>query len=356
MVATVEEVGAVLRRHAIDADLVKGGQLTVALSRAQLARLRGWLAGEEAAGLGGSGTAELSAADLEARVRIAGALGAGFFPHVARVHPAKLVSGLARAVEELGVRIHEGSGVREIGPGHASTAAGTVRARWIVRATEGYTPSLRRWRRALAPINSSMIVTEPLGETAWQEIGWEGREVISDEAHVYVYLQRTEDGRIAIGGRGVPYRYGSRDDGRGATAASTIASLRDRLERMFPPARGARVAHAWSGVLGVARDWGVSVGVDRRTGLGWAGGYVGEGVAASNLAGRVISALILESGSPLTRLAWVGRRAPRWEPEPLRWVEIRTVYGLYRLADRIEARTGRPALLGRLVDRASGRV
>jgi glycine/D-amino acid oxidase-like deaminating enzyme len=204
-------------------------------------------------------------------------------------------------------------------------------------------------------MNSSMIITEPLSAEAWEEIGWGGREALSDAAHVYVYLQRTEDGRIAIGGRGVPYRFGSRTDRSGETAAATVASLRAKLVEMFPAAAAAEIDHAWSGVLGVPRDWCISVDSDPRAGLAWAGGYVGEGVATANLAGRTLRDLLLGERSELTRLPWVGRTPRRWEPEPLRWAAIHAVYSLYRRADRGERRSGRPSRLGRLVDAVSGR-
>jgi glycine/D-amino acid oxidase-like deaminating enzyme len=275
---------------------------------------------------------------------------------LARVQPAKLLNGLASTVESLGVTIHELTPVTEIRPRAAVTPAGAVSARWVVRATEGYTAGLPGLRRLLVPMNSSMIITEPLPESAWEEIGWTGREVVGDSAHVYVYLQRTEDGRIAIGGRGVPYRYASRTDGRGDTAPATVASLRAKLAAMFPAAAGAAVDHAWSGVLGVPRDWCISVDADPASGLAWAGGYVGEGVAAANLAGRTLRDLLLQRPSELTALPWVGRRPRRWEPEPLRWTAIHSLYGLYRRADRIEARSGHPSRLGGLLDAVSGRA
>jgi glycine/D-amino acid oxidase-like deaminating enzyme len=282
-----------------------------------------------------------------------------FSPHAARVHPAKLVAGLARAVERLGVTIYEGTPVRELLPGQARTDGATVRARWIVRATEGYTASLRGMRRTLVPMNSSMIVTEPLAADVWEEVGWHGAEVLDDAAHVFVYLQRTADGRIAIGGRGVPYRFGSRTDEDGRTAPATVDSLRGKLQSMFPALAGVEIEHAWSGVLGVSRDWCPSIGADADSGQAWAGGYVGQGVAAANLAGRTLSDLLADPRSgerrPLTALPWVGRRPRRWEPEPFRWGAIRGVYSLYRQADRIERRSGRPSRLARLVDAASGR-
>jgi len=356
MFKTVDEVAAVLSEHRIDAGLVKGGRLAVALDAAQLQRLQAEIAHARRLGLAEQDLRMLGAAELSQRVRVAGALGGSFSPHAARVHPARLLSGLAGVVEGMGVRIYEHTRVLEVRPGEAVTAVGPVRARWVVRATEGYTASLRGQRRALVPMNSSMIVTEPLGEAVWQQIGWQGGEVLSDLAHVYAYLQRTEDGRIAIGGRGVPYRYGSRTDGRGATAPRTVASLQRKLAQLFPPVGSAAIEHAWSGVLGVPRDWCPSIAADPARGLARAGGYVGEGVAASNLAGRTLCDLLLGRESALTALPWVGHASRAWEPEPLRWGAIRSVYSLYRTADRSEAARGRPSRLARLVDAASGRA
>ena len=356
MFETVDEIGVVLERHRIDADFHKGGHLSVALNEAQLSRLDHELAGARAAGLGEADLRFLGAEELAGEVRVKGALGASFSPHVARVHPAKLLAGLARAVEELGVEIFERTTVSAIEPRQAITARGNVSARWVVRATEGYTASLRGERRALVPMNSSMVITEPLPADAWEEIGWDGAAVMGDEANVYVYLQRTADWRIAIGGRGVPYRFGSRTDGRGDTAAATVASLRSKLTEMFPAAGRVELDHAWSGVLGVPRDWCVSLEADPASGLARAGGYVGEGVAAANLAARTLRDLILGEHSELTGLPWVGRRPRRWEPEPLRWGSIHAVYSLYRRADAEERRTGRPSRLAGLVDSLSGRV
>jgi glycine/D-amino acid oxidase-like deaminating enzyme len=356
MLDTVDEVGARIAEHAIDADFVKGGCLRVALDGAQLAHLREELLDAREQGLQDADLRELGAGELRERIAVAGALGATFSPHVARVQPAKLLAGLADVVERLGVEIHERTPVSEIRPHAALTPAGAVSARWIVRATEGYTAGLRGLRRALVPMNSSMIITEPLADSLWREIGWEGREVLGDGAHVYVYLQRTEDGRIAIGGRGVPYRFGSRTDGTGETALATIESLRVKLAEMFPAAAGVAIDHAWSGVLGVPRDWCISASADPATGIAWAGGYVGEGVAAANLAGRTLRDLLLGERSELVALPWVGRAPRRWEPEPLRWAAIHGVYALYRRADAAERRSGRPSRLGRLVDAVSGRV
>jgi glycine/D-amino acid oxidase-like deaminating enzyme len=259
------------------------------------------------------------------------------------------------AVERLGASIYEQSPVRKIEPGRAVTDAGAVRARYVLRATEGYTANLPGEHRALLPMNSSMIVTDPLPESEWARIGWAGAETMLDGSHLYTYSQRTADGRIAIGGRGVPYRFGSRTDREGPVPARTVEELRARLTALFPSLAEVGVARAWHGVLGVARDWCPTVTLDPVTGLGWAGGYAGEGVAASNLAGRTLRDLVLGRDTDLTRLPWVGHAARNWEPEPLRFVGARGIYTLYRLADRQERVRHEPSRIADLANRIAGR-
>ncbi|MET9804745.1 FAD-dependent oxidoreductase [Streptomyces sp. NPDC006368] len=360
MNATVAEVIEVAAEENIDADIHQGGVLEVAFTPAQLARLKDFHTVEVAFGetdrqlLGARATAD--------RVRVTGAVGSTWTPHGARVHPVKLVKGLAAAVEALGVTIHESTPVTEIRPKHAVTPYGTVRAPYILRCTEGFTATVKGHKRTWLPMNSSMIATEPLPRAFWDDIGWTGRETLGDMAHAYMYAQRTADDRIALGGRGIPYRYGSRTDNDGRTQPATIDALRDILIRLFPTLAGARVAHAWSGVLGVPRDWCATVTLDRSTGLGWAGGYVGSGVATANLAARTLRDLIQQDSgqsgpTELTTLPWVNHKVRPWEPEPLRWLGVHTLYTAYRAADRQEATTHTPTTprVATLADRVSGR-
>jgi glycine/D-amino acid oxidase-like deaminating enzyme len=226
----------------------------------------------------------------------------------------------------------------------------------VIRATEGYTAGIAGYRRDWLPMNSSLIVTEPLPEEVWDRIGWRGAEPLGDLAHYYTYAQRTADGRIALGGRGRPYRYGSRWDDAGRTPEATVAELWRTLVRMFPDAAATHAAHAWSGVLGVPRDWCSTVVVDHVTGLGYAGGYTGHGVATANLAGRTLRDLVLRRDTELTALPWVGWRVRRWEPEPLRWLGVHLLYRLYRLADAREARgLPRTSAVARVAGLVAGR-
>ncbi|MDH6108678.1 glycine/D-amino acid oxidase-like deaminating enzyme [Kitasatospora sp. MAP12-15] len=357
---TVDEVVQVAAAEGIEADVHQGGVLEVAYTPAQLARLEAFHRTEVS--FGEHDRLLLDASESAQRIQVAGTLGGAWSPHGARIHPVKLLQGLARVVEGLGVRIHESTTVTEIGPQRAVTAHGTVRAPYVLRCTEGFTASLKGQKRTWLPMNSSMIVTEPLPQHVWDAIGWQGREALGDMAHAYMYAQRTADDRIAIGGRGVPYRFGSRTDNDGRTQDATIRALREILVRFFPATADAAIDHAWSGVLGVPRDWCAAVELNRATGLGWAGGYVGSGVGAANLAARTLRDLVLaDSGeggaTELTALPWVGHPVRRWEPEPLRWIGVHGLYSVYRGADRRELANASPTSdrAARLADRVSGR-
>jgi glycine/D-amino acid oxidase-like deaminating enzyme len=298
----------------------------------------------------------LDADELRGRVAVDGGRGALFTPYCARVQPARLVRGVAEAAVRTGAVVHEGTAALSVGRGRVVTAFGEVRARHVLVCTEGYTANLAGRRRSLLPLNSAMIITEPLGDARWAQLGWQGAETLLDGSHVYTYSQRTADGRIAIGGRGVPYRFGSQTDREGPVPARTVRELQARLVSLFGAPGDVPVARAWHGVLGVARDWCPTVGYDARTGLGFAGGYAGEGVAASNLAARTLRDLVLgPRDSSLARLPWVGRVPRSWEVEPLRFLGARGIYGLYRLADRRELRRGAGQRLAGVANVIAGR-
>lgn len=351
---TVDEVIGVAAAEGIDADIRKGGELSVARNRAQWVRTRAQARTEQS--WPHTDIEVWDAVTLGTRLQIPGALGAVWQPHGARIHPAKLARGLAAAVERLGVTIYEDTRVTEIVPGRAVTDRGTVRADAVIRATEGFTADLAGEHRTWLPMNSSMIVTDPLPASFWDAVGWADAATLGDAAHVYMYAQRTADDRIAFGGRGVPYRYGSRVDTDGRTQPRTITALTALLREFFPAAADVPIAHAWAGVLGVPRDWSPSVRFDPASGLGSAGGYVGTGVATTNLAGRTLADLVLRRDTDLVRLPWVGHRARRWEIEPLRWLATHGLYTAYGIADRIESRGGeRTSWIAHAADVVAGR-
>ncbi len=318
---TVDEILRVASEESIDADILRTEELTIAVNDAQISRMRDEI--KERQKFGETDIYELNASQARQRVNIPNLMGAMVTPGVARIQPAKLVTGLAACVERAGVRIVEGTTAVSLTKGYVHTDKGRVGAGAIIRATEGYTADLQQSPREWLPLNSAQIVTAPLSDAIWQEIGWNGRELIGDFANVYCYCQCTREGRLTIGSRGVPYLYGSRTDSDGAPDGVTIDRLKNILRQYFPSASKLEIDHAWCGVLGVPRDWCATVGMDAESRIGWAGGYVGVGVSTSNLVGRTLADLTLGRKTELTELPWVNRRVREWEREPLRWLGVR---------------------------------
>lgn len=360
MEAAVDEVGRTAAGEGIDCQFAKGGTVVAARSPAQVARARAEVAAARRAGVAEDDLRWLEAEEATALLGATGVLGATYTPHCAALHPAALACGLAEAVLRRGVALHEGTAATAVEPGGPGrrpvvrTTHGSVRADVVVRATEGWTPSLAGERRTLAPLYSLMVATEPLDDEFWKGAGLARRETFSDHRHLVIYGQRTLDGRLAFGGRGAPYHFASRIRPGFDRSPRVHRAIETTLFELFPALAGARITHRWGGPLGVPRDWFSSVGLDRRTGIAWAGGYVGDGVSTTNLAGRTLADLILDRQSDLVTLPWVGHRSPRWEPEPLRWLGINAGLWTMQAADHTEARTGRPSRLAARMGRLLG--
>jgi glycine/D-amino acid oxidase-like deaminating enzyme len=349
MADAVAGIGRVIAEEGIDCGWLHSGSLLVATSAPQVARLHEALERRRAFGLGEHDLRLLEPPELYQRVRVRGARAASFTPHCGRLDPARLARGLALACERRGVVIYEQTAAESIEPGRVRCATGSLRAGSVLRATEAYTVQQPGQRRLFMPLYSLMIATEPLPPEVWEELGWDGRETVSDLRHLFFYAQRTPDDRIAIGGRGAPYRLGSPID----EAYERNDGVRARLERTiaerFPAAAGAAITHHWGGPLGVPRDWCCSVSYEEATGFGWAGGYTGHGVVTSNVLGRTLADLVLRRETDLVSLPWVGHTSPRWEPEPLRFLASRAIVSTLGSADRAEDRRDRPAWRTRLV-------
>jgi glycine/D-amino acid oxidase-like deaminating enzyme len=356
MVDAIDVIGSVVVDEEIDCGWVKGGALRVAMNAAQLARVDATLQEKRRRALDEDDIRSLDTDEIRARLSIEGVVGGTFTPHCARINPAALARGLADTCERSGVSIYEQTRAIRIEQGAVVTNHGVLRGPVVIRATEAYTTRLPGRRRSLLPLGSHMIATEPLPAEVWSQLGWGGFETLADQRHHFVYAQRTPDGRIALGGRGLSYRPGSRFREADEQDARIHVHLEATLRWMFPAAAKARVTHRWGGVFAAPRDWSMGLGFDRETGLGWGGGYSGHGVVASHLAGRTLADLVLDRESELTALPWVGHAARNWEPEPLRWLGARGIAWVLSSADSAEDRTGQPARRSRLVARwAPGR-
>ena len=351
---SVTEIAEICAKESIEADVATGGTVVVARSPAQLDRAREEVAESDEFGLG---TRLLDAAEARARLAATGVLGATYTPHCAAIQPAKLVRGLADVVERSGATIFERTRATGVAPGVVTTEQGTVRAGTVVRATEGWTSQLPGSRRTVVPVYSLVVATEPLPDAVWDEIGLRDRETFADHRHLVIYGQRTATNRLVFGGRGAPYHFGSRSRADYDRVPRVFAMLERTLHELFPVLRGYAITHRWGGPLGIARDWHASVGLERSDAgsLAWAGGYVGDGVSTTNLAGRTLAALLTGRDTFLTRLPWVGPRSRAWEPEPLRWLGANAALQAMTWADRAERRGDRPSRVAGLVDRVLGR-
>jgi glycine/D-amino acid oxidase-like deaminating enzyme len=353
MEATVDEVGRVVQAEGIPCQYVKGGTVVLARTPAQLARAEAEVDHARSVGIGEDDLRLLSADEARGQVGASDVVGGTFTPHCAALDPARLVRGLAEVVERRGVVIYERTPAMAIGPGTVETSRGTVKATTVVRATEGYTSSLRGEERTLVPVYSLMIATEPLPASFWEEAGLAARQTFSDHRHLVIYGQRTADDRLAFGGRGAPYHFGSSIRPEFDRDAGVHRALEATLVQLFPALAGTDITHRWGGPLGIARDWFPSVGIDRQAGVAWAGGYVGDGLSTTNLAGRTVADLVGERSTDLTALPWVGHRWRKWEAEPLRYLGINAGLTLAGRADRAEERAGRQTwhatVLGKLV-------
>jgi glycine/D-amino acid oxidase-like deaminating enzyme len=349
MVDTISEIGRVVAAEKIDCDWVHNGTIIYARSALQERELRAEVAATKSLGID-----NLEWWDAN-RVSAGGARGATFTPDCARLHPAKLVNQMANLVESRGARIVEKTTVTSWKKGIVHTDRGTVRATHIINATEGYGASIKQTHRRILPLYSLMIATEPLPEKVWKELKIDHGHTFSDGRHLVIYGQRTADNRFAFGGRGARYHWGSSIKPEYDRVERVFEHLAQTLREMFPQiADQIKVTHRWGGPLGVPRDWHATVQYDPATGLGGAGGYVGDGLSTTNLAGRTLADLITGTTSDLTELAWVNHRSPSWEPEPLRFVGANAGLVGMTIADEEEKVTGRPSIVARLLAPLTG--
>ncbi len=353
MVRNVSEIGSVIREHNWNVDWAHGGTVVAARTPLQGERAREAVREMRSWGLG-SDLILLNREETLEQIGATDVVGGTYTPHCAALNPYLLVRELAQYLKNRGVKFFENSPALEISPGIVRTHRGSMRAPITIRATEGYTRTIHGYRRNLAPIYSLMLATEPLPNEVIAEIGLNNRQTFSDYRNVIIYGQRTADNRIAFGGRGAPYFYGSHISDSQDRNDKVHTELWHALTDIFPVLRNSRVTHTWGGPLGIARDWWASCGFNPITGEGWSGGYVGDGVGTSHLGGKTLAHLITSNESEITTLPWVGHHSPDWEPEPLRWLGANIGLRVMQRADDFEDRTGKPSLTAKAITRLLG--
>ncbi|MGF0237972.1 NAD(P)/FAD-dependent oxidoreductase [Rhodococcus sp. IEGM1300] len=320
-----DEVETVIEREGINCDYRKGGVLYCAARYPeQEASLREYLDSLYRQGLTERDYRWLSPDQLAQQIRIAKPYGGIYAPHVATIHPAKLVRSLARTVERLGVKIYENSPVTHWQSGSLRTANAQVRSRWIVPAVEGYAVDLPPLGKYQLPVQSLIVATEPLPATVWDEIGLSRGQAFGESSRQVTYGRRTADNRLVFGARG-GYRFAGKLRNNFDLTTSEVALRRYLFSELFPQLKNVRITHAWGGNLGMSRRFKPHMLCDQASGIALSGGYGGEGVGASNLGGRTLADLILQRDTELVHQPWVLQQRgldalKAWEPEPCRWL------------------------------------
>jgi glycine/D-amino acid oxidase-like deaminating enzyme len=354
-----DEVAIVLEREGIDCDYRKGGVLYCAARYPeQEVNQRRYLDKLYRQGLDERDYRWLSPEQLAQQIRLAKPYGGIYAPHCATIQPARLVRGLARTVERLGVAIYENSAVTHWQSGSLQTAKASVRCRWLVPAVEGYAVTLPPLGRYQLPVQSLLVATEPLPAATWDEIGLSQGQAFSESSRQVTYGQRTADNRLVFGARG-GYQFAGKLRHDFDLTRSEVELRRYLFSELFPQLKDVRITHSWGGNLGMSRHFRPHMLCDRRRGIALSGGYGGEGVGASNLGGRTLANLILERDSELTRQPWVipegGLDALRaWEPEPCRWLGYNAIIRSFVHEDQTLANPSTPLWRRRLASQVAG--
>ncbi|MBJ7471562.1 MAG: FAD-dependent oxidoreductase [Solirubrobacteraceae bacterium] len=354
LIEAVREVAALDAALGLGSDVRLGGAITMARSAAEQARLVDRRAAMTRWGWPAEDLTWLDPTEVQARLGAQATRGALQALPCGTLHPVRLVHGLAAAVQRMGGMLFEHTPASAISSGRVECGdLGTVRAPHVVLATEAFTIEQPGQGRRYLPLASTMIATEPLTGPAAEELSWRDGQAVGDARHLFFYAQHTPDGRIAIGGRGAPYRLGSGLSVAGDADPATTARLEQTLREVWPQTEGVAIEHRWSGSLAVPRDWCASCGVDRATGIGWLGGYAGHGVAATFVLARSLAAQLRGVPDPAGPQPWTLHRARGWEPEPLRWLASQAIVRVLGSADEVE-QAGGTARRAHLVHRFTG--
>lgn len=316
----IDELESFCAAEGIDAEVRRGGWLWTATSQAQA---RAWSgAVRTCESLGVTPFEELSAAEVTARLGSPAHIGAVYERRAATVHPALLARGLRAVAQRRGVRIHEHSAMTKVDRrrGIVHTAHGQVRSRSVVLATNAWLAQVPELARAVLPLSSDVVATEPIPELL-EQIGWTGGEAVSDSHLMVDYYRTTRDGRIVFGrgGGGLAFRgrFGAAWDHHQGRARQTASALR----LLVPAAREAKITHAWGGAVDRSHDGLPFFGrLPGAVPTVYGVGLSGNGVAPSLLAGRILASLALERRDEWSECGLADGIPSRFPAEPIRFV------------------------------------
>jgi glycine/D-amino acid oxidase-like deaminating enzyme len=347
-VENVAGIERTLTAYGIDADHHVPGELTLALTEHQVPAVRESFELHRAHGVP---VELLDAAQARARVDSPRYLAGMYDPEVALVDPARLVWGLARAAESLGVRLHEhtrATGFDTEGDGVRVTLdSGSIHARRVVIGTNASQGVLKRFSAWVLPVYDHVLMTEPLTPTQLDDIGWEGREGLTDAGNQFHYYRRTLDDRVLFGGYDANYHFPGRIDPALEQSDASHGLLADHFLDLFPQLEGISFTHRWAGVIDTTSRFTPVFGTALGGRMAYAVGYTGLGVASTRFGAAVALDLVDGKDTELTRLGMVRRKPIPFPPEPIRYAAVRAT----RSSLAAEDRTGRRNLWLRALDR-----
>lgn len=334
MERAVDTLRDLVRDLRLDCDYEHPGFLRVATSEKYRARILHEIDLAHRLGLGG--IEWIDAGRLREEVRSPLYLGAWWEPRCGILNPAKLAWSWKETVERAGVRVFERTPVRELeregGRLRLATPGGTVRADKVVLATNAWSHFFPRLRRKQLPAWTHVVLTEPLTEAQFREIGWTHRQGIEDARDLVHYYRLTADNRLLMGGRDVSPPRG-RDMDRDLNPEIFAGLERDVVE-IFPALRGIRFADRWGGPVSVPLDMAPALGYAGDRNVVYSLGCVGHGVSLTHLNGRTVADLVLERKTDLTEVFFVNRRTIPWPPQPLQGMLVKGILGFMRWEDR----------------------
>ena len=204
---------------------------------------------------------------------------------LALLDPARLVWGLADAVESLGGIIHDGTRVDDIdntnGRLTLRSGAHTVVADRVIVATNAWAEPIRQMRRYIVPVYDHVLMTEPLTSEQLEAIGWDDRAGLNDSGHQFHYYRRTHDDRILWGGYDANYYFGNGMGPEYEDRRSSHELIAGHFFETFPQLEGLGFTHRWAGPIGTTSKFAATYGTRFNGRLAWVGGYTGLGVGAS---------------------------------------------------------------------------
>ena len=313
LIESIDEIGQIAKTNNWLIEYAKGGSLVFATNNAQLSRISKDIDNEHNF---------LNSDEVKQLLNVRNIMGGIFTPHCAALNPFKLTRALAEHLEHLGVQIFENSRVEEIYDKKIQVNGFDIDCHISIRATEAFTA--RKWmKNQQIPIYSLMVATEPLTADQLIQVRNMQRATFQEACHLITYAQITGDNRLAIGGRGVRYK-------------------------LFPQLEGINFEYRWGGPVALTRRWQSYLNFDQSSGRAAIGGYVGDGVTLSYLAGKTLAQKI--NNIKTLDLPFVDQKIGRWEPEPIRYLAVNAGFKATVAADIEERITNRPSLIANLVD------